>query len=273
VRRACARWSSSTHGCVCACRSPGRGWRVESAEPTAGACPCASARRFLRSASEQCSRVGGHTFVLFTAMSPTRDLPGKAAWGTSSGTSTGTGGVHNREHGAHRCRCMWANSDMRGGGKLPPPRHLRVCSDMPRGQSWVVTSLRANPDGCGGAKLAPPRDLGFYRTTDAPLARPGLENKPDNNGSAKLAGPYDLGRCSKPSELLGPGVDVGVGHRLPRQDNRHPIRAQESDPAPRSRQIPRNKPDKCGPADLAGPYDLGERPGAHCWIYPVHASM
>lgn len=261
------------HGCVCACRSPGRGRRVESAEPTAGACPCASARRFPRSASEQCSRVGGHTFVLFTAMSPTQDLPGKAAWGTSSGTSTGTGGVHNREHGAHRCRCMWANSDMRGGGKLPPPRDLWVRSDMPRGQSWVVTSLRANPDSCGGANLAPPRDLGFYRTTDAPLARPGLENKPDNNGSAKLAGPYDLGRCSKPSELLGPGVDVGVGHRLPRQDNRRPIRAQESDPAPRSRQIPRNKPDKCGPADLAGPHDLGERPGAHCWIYPVHASM
>jgi hypothetical protein len=148
---------------VCARRSsPGRGQRVEAAEPTAGPCPCASARRFPRSASEQCSRVGGHAFVLFAAMSPTRNVSGKAAWGTSSGTSTGTGGVHNREHGAGKCRCMRANSDMRGGGKLPPPCDLRVRSSLPRGQSWAASSLRANPDSCGGANLAPPRDLGFY---------------------------------------------------------------------------------------------------------------
>lgn len=171
VRRACARWSSSTHGCVRACMPLGRGQRVESAEPTAGPCPCASARRFPRSACEQCPRVGGHVFVLFAAMSPTWEMPRNAAWGTSSGTSTGTGGVHNREHEAGRQagRCMRANSDMRGGGKLPPPRDLRVRSSLPRGQSWAASSLWANPDSCGGANLAPPRDLGFYRTTDAPL--------------------------------------------------------------------------------------------------------
>lgn len=36
---------------------------------------------------------------------------------------------------------------------------------------------------------------------------------------------------------------------------------------------PRKKPEKYGPANLAGPYDLGERPGAQRWIYPVQASM
>jgi hypothetical protein len=172
VRRACARRSSSTHGCV---RTTGRpaeasGWSRPT-QPPVGRCPRTNTLRFRRSASEQCSRVGGHVFALFTAMSPTRNVPVKAAWGTSPGTSTGTGGAHNRNHGVGRCRCIRANSDMRGGGKLPPPRDLRVRSHMPRGWSWAVVSLRANPDSCGGANLAPPRDLGFYRTTDAPLAR------------------------------------------------------------------------------------------------------
>lgn len=36
---------------------------------------------------------------------------------------------------------------------------------------------------------------------------------------------------------------------------------------------PRKKPEKYGPADLAGPYDLGERPGAQRSIYPVQASI
>ncbi|MCP2286290.1 hypothetical protein APR04_005226 [Promicromonospora umidemergens] len=129
-------------------------------------------------------------------------LPRKAAWGTSTGTSTGTGEVHNREDGTGRCRCMRANSDMHGGGKLPPPCDLRVRSDMPRGQDCAVAGLRANPVTCGGANLAPPCDLGFYQTADAPLARSGTENKPDNNGSAELAEPYDLGRCSGPQRRI-----------------------------------------------------------------------
>jgi len=108
-----------------------------------------------------------------------------------------------------------ANSDMRGGGKLPPPRDLRVRSHMPRGWSWATTNLRANPDMRGGANLAPPRDLGFYRTSDAPLARSRTGEQTDNNGSARLAGPYDLAGARGPIGILGPGVDVGVGHRLP----------------------------------------------------------
>ena len=194
---------------------------------------------------------------------PPGTLPRKAAWGTSTGTSTGTGGVHNREHGAGRCRCMRANSDMHGGGNLPPPCDLRVRSDMPRGQDCAVAGLRANPDICGGANLAPPRDLGFYGTTDAPLARSCTENKPDNNGSAELAEPYDLGRrsgpqrritesrcrCRRRSPATAPGrppPDSSCGER--------------STPCPR--QAPRSKRDKYGPADLAGPYDLRERSGA-----------
>jgi hypothetical protein len=144
VRRACARLSPSPHGCVRAGRPPGGGLWAKQAGPAAvRRCPRTNTPRFPRSASEQCSRVGGHTFTLFTAMSPPGTLPRKAAWGTSTGTSTGTGGVHNREHGAGRCRYIWANSDIHGGGNSPPPCDLRVRSDMPRGQDCAVTGLRA----------------------------------------------------------------------------------------------------------------------------------
>lgn len=71
-------------------------------------------------------------------------------------------------------------------------------------------------------------------------------------------------------KLLGPGVDVGFGHGPPRQNGRRPIGG--SGRATRSTDF-KKQTDKYGPADLAGPYDLGERPGAQCWIYPVQASM
>lgn len=139
--------------------------------------------------------------------------------GTSTGTSTGTGGVHNRKHGAGRCRCMRANSDMHGGGKLPPPCDLRVRSGMPRGQSWSFASLRANPDICGGANLAPPRDLEFYRTTDAPLGlfrlwrtnrtTMVLPNWQDHTTWAGARGPIGITgsrcRCRRRSPATAPG--------------------------------------------------------------------
>lgn len=266
VRRACARLSPSPHGCVRAGRPPGGGQWAEQACPAAvGRCPRTNTLRFPRSACEQFSRVGGHTFALFTAMSPPgtylerlhggRQLVPRRAQVACTIASMGQAGAD--VCGLTRTCAVVANC-----------HHRATCgfrSGMPRGQSQPVASLRANPDSCGGANSAPPRDLDFYRTADAPLwPAPALENKPDNNGSAKLAGPYDLGRFLGPStELLSPGVDVDVDHRAtapgwPPSDSGCGKRS-----TPHLRPTPRNKPDKYGPADWAGPYDLRKRSGAN----------
>jgi hypothetical protein len=77
-----------------------------------------------------------------------------------------TGGGHTRD-----------NSDMLGGGKLPPPYDLRVRSGMPRGRRRVADGIRANLDNCGGANLAPPCDLGFYLNDTRGTARSGPEEQ------------------------------------------------------------------------------------------------
>ncbi|GAA4714370.1 hypothetical protein GCM10023198_41970 [Promicromonospora umidemergens] len=67
--------------------------------------------------------------------------------------------MHSGERGADTRRFKRDTSDMRGGGKLPPPRDLQICPGIRQRPSEAQTSPQDNPDINGGANLAPPRDL------------------------------------------------------------------------------------------------------------------
>lgn len=81
-------------------------------------------------------RVGGHTFSLLSTMSPTQEAPGNGGWGTSISTSRSTCPLHNGERGTGRRPHRRDDPDMRGGGRLPPPRDLRVLAGVQRRARW-----------------------------------------------------------------------------------------------------------------------------------------
>lgn len=202
---------------------------------------------------------------------PNRNACGRATWGTSRGTSTGTGGVHNREHG------------QAGAGACGLTRTCAVVANRPHRATCGFAPARLGSEGqlslsLGLIRAAAVVPIWHHRVTlgSTELRRvavcDGLENKPDNYGSAKLAGPYDLDGCVR-RQRRNYLVQVSMSASGRRTRTTAARSEYQETSAPRPRRTSRNKPDKYAPADLAGRYDLDERLGARRRIYPVQASI